>query len=197
MDTVICVFHASVTLLSSFTLRGSASVDQVCVEIDRALWPLLRDFGPQFMLTKFTQAPGSIEAFDFLALKTLPRVPQEFEVSRHGNDVLVVVPLLPNLEIPKNLVRCVRFERPSDQGPEPLFGSAKIEFLYRDIQEPKTIELAKQRLIDKKMRRKVGWPFESRIHVTEGDHRGGYPGKEGRQTGETCLRNNESSDGLA
>ena len=97
---VICVFHASVTLFSNFKQRRSTSIDQIGVEVDGPHLLVQREFGPQFALTKLAQGPGSIETLDILVLKAVPRVPQKFEIFRHRNYVFVVVPPLPNLEIP-------------------------------------------------------------------------------------------------
>ena len=74
-------------------------IDQISVKENGALRPLLQDLGSQLRHTEPITMPVFIEVLDFLLLKTLPRVPQEFKISRHWNDVFVVVPLLPNLEI--------------------------------------------------------------------------------------------------
>ena len=56
----------------------------------------------------------------------------------------MVVPPLPNLEVPQDFVYEVSFEGLFEERPEPLFDPLKIGFLRRDIQKPKATELPKQ-----------------------------------------------------
>src|SRR5208283_505 len=117
--------------------------------------------------------PGSIEGLESVTVKTLARFTQEFEIGGHGDDILVVVPLLADLEVVEDLTRHIGFQWPSDQGTEVVFRFLKIGFLRRDIEKPETIELPEESLIGRKVGYKMRWCCKARIHVSEGDHRGG------------------------
>ena len=95
----------------------------------------------------------------------------------------MVVPPLPNLEIPQDFVSEVSFERLFEERPEPLLDLPKIAFPRRDIQKPKAMELPKQGLVGGKMRRKAGLPFKTGVHITEGDHRRNTRERRGKKEG--------------
>ena len=80
-------------------------------------------------------------------MKTPPRLIQEFKIGRHRNHILVVVPLLADLEVTEDLARHIGFQWPFHHGTEALFRFVKIGLLRRDVQKPKSLQLPEEPLI--------------------------------------------------
>ena len=86
----------------------------------------LGKLGSQFPVSNFVKTPGPVEGLESVSVKTPPRLIQEFQISRHGNYVLVVVPLLADLEIVENLARYIGLQRPLHHGAESFFCPLKF-----------------------------------------------------------------------
>ena len=132
----------------------------------------LGKLGSQFPVSHFAKTPGPVEGLESVSVKTPPRFIQEFQISRHGNYVLVVVPLLAYLEIVENLARYIGLQGPLYHGPESFFCPLEVRRLRRDVEKAKSVELPEKALIGRKVRKKAPLCFDARIHVAQGDHRG-------------------------
>ena len=96
---VICVFHAPVTTSRSHSERRTVRIHQKGVEKHGTVRPQPRELCSQLPVSKFAEAPGTVEDLESISVKTPARLIQEFEIGRHRDHVLVVVPLLANLEV--------------------------------------------------------------------------------------------------
>ena len=91
---------------------------EIGVEIHCTVRFELGKLGSQFPVANFAKTPGPVEGLESVSVKTPPRFIQEFQIGRHGNHVLVVVPLLAYLEVPEDFARYIGFQGPLHNGPE-------------------------------------------------------------------------------
>ena len=87
-------------------------IHQKSVEEHSAVPPKLRKLQPQVPFVEFPGTPSLKEALELVAVKAPPRLIQEFEVGGHGDYILVVLPLLPNLEVTEDFARYIGFQGP-------------------------------------------------------------------------------------
>src|SRR5438477_13181048 len=96
-------------------------IHEIGVEIHRTAGLELGELGSQFPVSNFAKTPGPVQGLESVSVKTPPRFIQEFQISRHGNYVLVVVPLLAYLEILQNLARYIGLQGPLHNRPESFY----------------------------------------------------------------------------
>jgi len=80
-------------------------IHQKGVEKHGTVRPHLRELCSQVPVSKFAETPGTVEGLESIPVKTAARLIQKFEVGRHGNDVLVAVLLLADLEVTQDFAR--------------------------------------------------------------------------------------------
>src|SRR5205823_2927533 len=78
-------------------------------------------------------APGPVQGLESLTMKTPARLIQKFKIDRHGDHILVVVPLLADLEVTEDFARHIGFQRSFHHRAENLFRFVKIGLLRRDV----------------------------------------------------------------
>src|SRR5215467_1583135 len=143
---VICVFHAAVTISRSHSEGRTVRIHQKSVKEHGSVRPQLRELCSQVSLAKVAETPCPIEGLESIPVKTPASLIQEFKVRRHGDHILVVVPLLADLEVTQDFARHIRLQRPFHDCAEAVFGFLKISLLRGDIEKAETLELPEESL---------------------------------------------------
>src|SRR5690348_13647840 len=101
------LFRARFTSFRGHSKGRDMPIYEIAVEIHCTARVELGELGSQFPVSNFAKPPSPVESLESVSVKTPPRFIQEFQISRHRNYVLVVVPLLAYLEILENLARYI------------------------------------------------------------------------------------------
>lgn len=125
-------------------LGRPVSVQKARVKKHRATWSDLANFHSQRLFVEFSRPPGQIQIVEAVSLKPLPRLNEKLEVFGDGDEVLVVVPLLSNHKILKDLTRYVGLQRPLNEGPELFFRPLARGKFRSDVHEAKSWQLPEE-----------------------------------------------------
>jgi hypothetical protein len=106
-DTVFCVFHATFTHAPLQSEWATVIPYEICAEEHRPIWRELGEFSTQTAFAEFAGIPSAIKVIVSCAVETAAALVQKLQVGRDRDNVLVVVPLLANLEVTQDLARHV------------------------------------------------------------------------------------------